>query len=300
MVASPMSARSRPPSAAAAEERETYLRSWLGPQSDSRKANEPSFVFGTGDRSGAPLKQPEGNAKRSVGLSPGPIYNPSPRQGKLGSGPAFSIGGFVPQDDTRRAGAQPGPGEYEKPPSIGEESGNAQWRTAPKHGWGTGGRNKVAAGGYIGIAQKAMCMEFYELSAAVGPQYDARKANQPCYTQGLSPRFNDKIAQRKLAGLPGPGAYAQVSATTVQVDSTKPSGPRPSFSRANRFRRGDEANRNDNAGLVGDLRSANGRQVLSDRKSKPSYGFGSARRFNWDRPDSARGASGPGPGSYNA
>ena len=108
MVASPMSARSRPHSAAAAEERETYLRSWLGPQSDSRKANEPSFVFSTG----RPLERRPSSRKAtpaSVGLSPGPIYNPSPRQGKLGSGSAFSMGGFVPQDDyTGPSTARPG------------------------------------------------------------------------------------------------------------------------------------------------------------------------------------------------
>ena len=47
----------------------------------------------------------------------------------------------------------------------------------------------------------------------------------------------------------------------------------------------------------GDLRSAVGRQVISDRRSKPQYGFGSAKRFP-TRPMSAAPAT-PGPGSYN-
>ena len=99
--------------APAAQERETCLRSLLGPQHDARHETAPSFRFGTGDRSGA-FTVPAGGAKRSVGLSPGPIYLPSPR-GVIGEGPKYSIGGATAIDKVRRAGAQPGPGEYEIP-----------------------------------------------------------------------------------------------------------------------------------------------------------------------------------------
>ena len=93
-----------------ADERETVMRSLtVGPQSDSRHENAPAWVFGSGDRSGAFTNQ-GGGGKRSVGLSPGPIYLPSPRGRE---GPKYSIGGAASQLEThRRAGGLPGPGEY--------------------------------------------------------------------------------------------------------------------------------------------------------------------------------------------
>ena len=186
----------------------------------------------------------------------------------------------------------------ELPASIGEDNSSSHHRTAPRYGWGTGGRNKLAAGGFIGLATPAACEEFYELDVAFGQQQVSSRKTQPAYSLALDSRFDDTQKARQRAAAPGPGSYKAVAGIGYQVDSTKPSQPQCGFSRSGRFRRG-QGRASDNAGLNGDMRSAVGRQVVSDRRSKPSYGFGSARRFNWDRPASAAPST-PGPGSYNA
>ena len=281
---------------AAGSRRETYLRSLCGPQADSRKESAPSHVFGTGDRSGAFTNQ-GGGTRRSVGLSPGPIYLPSPR-GAMGDGPKFSIGRSAAGADTRRAGAPPGPGEYETADGIGDEQGLSRYSTAPRYGWGTGGRDKLAAGGLLGLATVPACIEFYELVESIGSQPVSTKRTQAAYSLSVDSRFDDRQKARAKAAEPGPGAYRAVGGTgMIQVDSTRPTQPQVSFSRSARLPRSRGASAN--AALAGDLRSAVGRQVLSERRSKPQYGFGSARRFQWDRPQSAR-ASTPGPGAYNA
>jgi hypothetical protein len=117
----------------------------MGAQADSRKESAPSFVFGSGDRSGAFVMAEGGGSKRNVGLSPGPIYLPSPR-GVIGDGPKFTIGSFAANPEHRRAGAPPGPGEYEPPPNVGAEQALSTRRTSAKFGWGTGGRHKAPVG----------------------------------------------------------------------------------------------------------------------------------------------------------
>lgn len=282
-----------------AHARETILRSLIGPQPTSGKESAPAWVFGSGDRSGA-LMNPGGGGKRSVGLSPGPIYLPSPR-GR--DSPRYSFGGAASSTPSRRAGAAPGPGEYDAPKDIGTDQALSVSRNAPRYGWGTGGRDKLGSGGMMGLASRPACNEFYELTEAIGPQPVSTRATRPAYSLSMDSRFDDRQRTRKLAAAPGPGAYNTIGGTGTQADSTKATQPQYGFSRGNRFRQGnaDPANRNREARLVGDLRSAVGRQVMSERKSKPQYRFGTARRFEWDRPASAAARyDTPGPGSYNA
>lgn len=277
------------------EPRETILRSLCGPQPESTKESAPSWVFGTGDRSGSHITQ-SSSARRAVGLSPGPIYMPT-GTGRIGEGVKFSFGsGGVANDNRRRAGAPPGPGEYDTPASIGDDQGLSTKSTAPRYGWGTGGRNKLAAGGVIGLAPRPYCQEFYELRQAIGEQPSSTKSTRPAFSLSVEPRFGDAQKTRQKAAAPGPGAYNAVCGSGTQVDSTKITQAQYGFSRGRRFR-GPGA---DQTGvLVGELQSAVGSQVRSDRRSKPSYGFGTASRFSWDRPSSARAAT-PGPGAYNA
>ena len=291
----------RPASAAASsaggessgEIRETFIRSLIGPQADSRKESAPSYGFGTGDRSGALVVQASG--KRAVGLSPGPVYMLSPRNPGLGrTGPSFSMSGTPANPGGRRAGAAPGPGEYEKPPSFGMDQTLSIKSTSPRYGWGTGGRHQAP----IGTRPRSACAEFYEMSSAMGEQPLGTKKTNPNYRFAGASRFDDVQKARNKAAAPGPGAYKAVSGSGVQVDSTMRTKPIYGFSRAERFR---------GAGLAGtgpelnsgSLRPAIGPQVVSTMRSKPASSFGSARRFP-DRPSSARDGHTPGPGSYNA
>jgi len=271
-----------------AEVRETYIRSLMGAQADSKKQSAPSYGFGTGDRSGNVISQMQG--KRAVGLSPGPIYLPSPR-GVMGDGPRFSMSGAPLNTGGRRAGAPPGPGEYEPPPSIGQDQGLSVSRTSPRYGWGTGGRQQAA----IGTAPRPACGEFYELSTSVGAQPLSTKRTNANYTFGCDSRFDDVQALRTKAAAPGPGSYKAVCASGVQADSTKPSRPQYGFSRSQRFSyrgaNGPELN-------SGAFRPAVGPQVVSTMRSKPQSSFGKAKRFG-DRPGTAQERT-PGPGSYNA
>ena len=221
---------------------------------------------------------------------------PSPRGRE---GPKYSIGGAASQLEThRRAGGLPGPGEYDTPTTIGGEHSLSTRSNAPRYGWGTGGRDKLAAGGMIGLGAKPACSEFYEVTASIGQQPTSTRSTRPAYSLSMDARFDDKQKMRSKAAAPGPGSYNTVAGTGTQTDSTKISNPQYGFGRNQRFRPPSSSRETK---LVGDLRSAVGRQVVSDRRSKPQFRFGSARRFEWDRPASAQAKySTPGPGAYNA
>ena len=210
--------------AGAAAARETYLRSLIGPQALAHKDTAPAWVFGTGDRSGSLTSGAGGGPKRTVGLSPGPIYLPSPR-GAMGDGPKCSIGGATDESKTRRAGAAPGPGEYEMAHGLGNDLVLSKSRNAPRYGWGTGGRDKLAAGGLIGLGNKPACSEFYEVAESIGHQPVSTKATKPAYSLGHESRFDDRHRMRQKAAAPGPGSYSTAPAAGTQVDSTKPSQP---------------------------------------------------------------------------
>ena len=272
----------------AAGTRETYLVSKMGAIPESTRASAPNYGFGTGDRSGSMVLQ-SSTAKRAVGLSPGPIYLPSPR-GVIGSGPKAPFSKSDAREASiRRAGALPGPGEYEKPSLIGGEHSSSHWRTEPRDGWGTSGRETAP----IGSSPRAACGEFYELSSSMEQQILSTKSSKPNYAFSRSPRFADQQAARQKAAAPGPGAYRALSSGGMQVDSTLPSRPMYGFSRANRFRRSALDPKPElNSGKLPP--TAVGKQVLSDLRTAPQCGFGKSSRF---RPASA--VSTPGPGSYN-
>jgi len=258
------------------------LRSWTGgTQADSRKETAPHYGFGSQERS----------PRRAVGLSPGPIYLPSPR-GKMGDGPryTFRTGGAAAENaGGRRAGAVPGPGEYEAVPGTGELQAFSTSQSAPRYGWGTGGRAKPA----IGVSVSPACGEFYELDEAMGPQAMSSKRCASNYSFSHDSRF-DPAGRTPGARNPGPGAYKAVNATGVQVRSELTSQPMYGFSRDQRFRPRTGAP-TPAAQLT---RSSVGTQVQSEKRSKPQFGFGSAQRFP-SRPATAANGT-PGPGSYNA
>ena len=255
----------------------------MGTQYDSRKESAPSFGFGS-----APIGSQ--SPSKEVGLSPGPIYLPSPRDRR---GPAFTFGTGGAAAPSRRAGAAPGPGEYEVRESVGQVHASSTSHTAPQYGWGTGGRHQAAIGSRP-VSQA--CGEFYELSESIGPQPVSTKKNVSAFAFGTSKRFDsgNRTANPSAAN-PGPGAYKLGNSTGVQVSSDFKSNPIVGFGRAERFRPRTSVE----GGKHVKIRSSVGPQVLSEQRSKPQYGFGSARRFDHDRPNTAA-ASTPGPGSYNA
>ena len=260
------------------------LRSWMGTQYDSRKETAPSIKFGS---EAIPSQSP-----RKVGLSPGPIYMPSPR-GKMGDGPAFTFGTGGAAAPSRRAGAAPGPGEYEVREAVGTVHASSTSHTAPQYGWGTGGRHQAAIGER---PKNQACAEFYETSASIGPQPISTKKNVSAFAFGGAQRFDSgNRAANPASQNPGPGHYKLQPTIGVQASSDFKSNPVCGFSRAQRFR----PRTSQEGGKHVKIRSSVGPQVLSDFKSKPVYGFGSARRFDHERPSTARDAT-PGPGSYRA
>ena len=260
--------------------RSLEMRSWLGPQPESRHATAPSYSI-----SG------KGVVSRPVSLSVGPIYLPSPR-GKMGDGPKFSFGSAQMQAEAtaKRLDPEPGPGEYEQTGAIGAAQVQSMSHTSPSFGWGTSGRHQAA----IGSSPRPACGEFYQQVGSIGRQPTSTKRNVSAFAFGHQPRFDSSNrAANPSASNPGPGSYRIVSATGTQVDSTLTSKPKFGFSRDQRFRpRATTAASEANARLPP---PAFGQQVLSDFKSKPSFGFSGAGRF---RPTTAE--STPGPGSYNA
>ena len=202
--------------------------SWLGPQANSLKESAPAFGVGSAERGGSAA------AARSVTLSPGPIYLPSAR-GRMGDGPKFSIGGATTGVDARRAGAAPGPGEYEVGGNVGQTHAASCSATSPRYSWGTGGRHKAAIGSRP-VSQS--CGEFYETCESIGPQVLAGKRTVSAFAFSHAQRFDQgNRASNPGAYNPGPGAYKAVDASGVQVNSTLRSQPMYGFSRADRFRR---------------------------------------------------------------
>ena len=232
------------------------LRSWTGGnQPDSRKETAPMHVFGSEARCGSAA-----GASRSVGLSPGPIYLPSPR-GRMGDGPKFTFGGVgATESASRRAGAAPGPGEYEAPGALGAPQAFSTSASAPRYGWGTGGRHKPAIGS---VGPATACGEFYELDESMGPQALSARKCASNYSFSHDARFDtSNRTTNPSARNPGPGSYKVVDATGTQVSSVLKSQPQYGFSRAQRFRP-----RTSSAGpdaLQGQMRGAVGTQV-SDR-----------------------------------
>jgi len=244
------------------------LRSWTGGnQPDSRKETAPMHVFGSEARCGSAA-----GASRSVGLSPGPIYLPSPR-GRMGDGPKFTFGGVgATESASRRAGAAPGPGEYEAPGALGAPQAFSTSASAPRYGWGTGGRHKPAIGS---VGPATACGEFYELDESMGPQALSARRCASNYSFSHDARFDtSNRTTNPSARNPGPGSYKVVDATGTQVSSVLKSQPQYGFSRAQRFRprtssAGPDALQGQMRGAVGTQVSGRGREggtALPDRE----------------------------------
>ena len=199
------------------------LRSLIGPQADSRKETAPSYGFGTSDRNSVQVIYGGGKAKggggpqaRTTKLSPGPIYLPS----SSSNAPKFSFGGqgnAIGIQMARRAGAAPGPGEYDLTGAIGRQP-NSTVKTAPAYGWaGSGSARDAAAAAAAGQSHK--CDTFYELSASIGPQQQSTKRTQSSYAFGTAQRFmGEQTGLRRSAASPGPGAYKLREANKASVE----------------------------------------------------------------------------------
>lgn len=202
--------------------------------------------------------------------------------------PKYSIGAAA-ADGTRRAGAQPGPGEYLLPPAVGPQLvGRAP--TAPAYAWGCEVRETTGAEPSSGPDR------FYEVGESLGPQPTRRTAAS--FGFGTSERFPNRDEVRRAGAAPGPGSYARQHATGEQAVGGYRTQPSFRFGSQTRFGGGATSARAA-ATPSYSARSSVGKQVVSERRSTPSYGFGSSRRFA-DHPSTDRRGATPGPGSYNA
>lgn len=287
------------------------LRSLIGPQADSRKETAPSYGFGTSDRNSVQVIYGGGKAKgagapqaRTTKLSPGPIYLPS----NSSKAPKFSFGGQgngIGIQMARRAGAAPGPGEYDLTGAIGKQP-NSNVKTSPAYGWAGSGSARDAAAAALAAGQSAKCDTFYELSASIGPQQQSTKRTQSSYAFGTAQRFmGEQTGLRRSAASPGPGAYKLREASKATVEhheATSRTQPAYGFGTQPRFNPPAGTTRSGRAQPgPGGYQHGNGlgKQATTDRRTAPSYGFGSSRRFGGSVLTAANGVT-PGPGAYNA
>ncbi|KAL1528376.1 hypothetical protein AB1Y20_009727 [Prymnesium parvum] len=290
------------------------LRSLLGVQADSRKESAPSYGFGTSDRTslqvvyggGRPGAGDSRPTARATKLSPGPIYLPSRASD---TGPKFSFGGqglgVGSHPASRRAGAPPGPGDYDLAGAVGKQS-VSQARTAPSFTWGAGPSSRDAVSVAAATGYPPKCEQLYDRGPSIGPQYDSTKRTKASYAFGTAQRFvHDQTVLRRSAAEPGPGAYNLRSADTTRashVDSTSRSQPKYGFGTAKRFDDPETARvtriQPGSPPSGQQLGGGIGRQIVSERRTKPSFGFGSQRRFG-DSVLKVALTQTPGPGTYD-
>ncbi len=270
------------------------VRSLCGvPLPESKRQNAPSYRFGT---EAARPTDVGGASSRVMRLSPGPIYNPALM---MSEGPKITIAGLPSAPGTRRAGAVPGPGEYDPSATSGSRS-----KTQPAYSWGAAPERPQTRGSCMPTCGPD---RFYEVRESIGPQ--ATRKNPPAYSLLREPRFARTAGaqHRRSAASPGPGSYRHNASLGPQAVSTLRSGPAPSFGTSSRFGRAATANSGPRGSSSYQARSAVGPQVTSEKRTGSAFGFGSSRRFPdhsgggpGGRPASAREGGTPGPGSYNA
>jgi len=297
-------------------------RSMLGPQVVSKRRSAPKFGFGSSTR----------NQASKVFLSPEHARLAGPANAESQPGPsAYTLRAAVgTQADARKSSApqwvfgsserfgyggknevaNPGPGAYDMPNGVGMQVSSAK-TSQPMFGFGSAGREHVAKV-YVseehnkslhGIDSPGPCM--YTLNGAVGRQDLSRRANQPSWVFASSNRFKYDHVKR-AATSPGPGSYTLGQSVGPQYSSTNKSSPMPGFGTSNRDQmqklyissehEKSQYGNNSPGPCNYALPEATGKQPLSKYSSMPSWGFGTASRWQTNK-KSGQHIS-PGPGSY--
>lgn len=292
----------------------------FGDQSSSRKRTSPAFGFGSSGRAhqAKVFMSPE-HAKMNYGqVSPGPsAYSLKSAVGtqpnsKKPSYPSWVFGTADRFVYEKRAMTTPGPGAYHQQSAFGGQS-NSRRQSMPLFGFGSSGRqhtSKVfvsedhAKNNNFGMASPGP--NVYNSKTSVGRQDQSKNTSAPSWVFGSASRFKYDHVKR-AATTPGPGAYTTTSAVGMQSQSSKTSMPLFGFGSSERGHQTkvylspehEKMNfgHNSPGPAVYSMGGSVERQPLSKNQSMPSWGFGSANRWAYEK-RAYRAAQTPGPGSY--
>uniref|UniRef100_A0A7S0RKV2 Flagellar associated protein n=1 Tax=Chlamydomonas leiostraca TaxID=1034604 RepID=A0A7S0RKV2_9CHLO len=287
------------------------LRSGFGKQVKSEANTMPSWGFGSSHRDAFMklyLSREQANAM-SGNNSQGPVYKsygaigPQP-ESKYASMPAPGFGSSARSMKDKR-GNYPGPGTYVQEGGIGPmvESKRA---TSPRAVFGSATRDQQSKvwlddelmKTYGGRDSPGPCT--YGVGGGIGKIVDSKYPTMPAWRQGSAARFSGKDGPKDQ---PGVGAYTvNNNAMGKQTLSNKKTLPSPKIGTSNR----DAAkkifiSKEHEKGAYGEwspgpvtskVVNSFGTQALSVKKSNPSWGFGTSKRWNM-APSEA-----PGPGTY--
>lgn len=295
-------------------------KSLFGVQATSKRRSAPSFGFGSSTRAQAgKVFLSQEHAKLSTpGFSPGPsAYTMrasvgTQSDGRKASSPQWVFGSSERfQQVSRKEVQNPGPGTYSAASGVGVQVSSSK-QSQPLYGFGTAERSHVEKvfvseehnKSLYGIESPGPMM--YTLQGAVGRQELSRKENQPTWVFSSSERFRYEHVKR-AATSPGPGAYTMSASVGPQPSSTKTSAPLPGFGTSNRDQMQKiyispehekaQCGNNSPGPCSYAMPEGTGRQSSSKYVSLPSWGFGTAQRWQTDKAQKS-GTTTPGPGSY--
>jgi len=289
------------------------LRSGFGKQVPSTASTVAAFGFGTAGRDSYQklYLSPEQTKTMSGNNSMGAVYKcfdsigPQP-DSKFPSAPAAGFG--TSTRSIKYGGVTPGPGKYETKGAIGKQA-DSKKENQSRTVFGTSTRDQTVKLGCeeellktiaYGRASPGPCT--YNATSGHGKQVDGTKASSPAFKMGTSSRFSSK---NPMTDVPGVGSYASaVPAYGKQVLSSKSTLPTPKMGTSTR----DQALKvfiskehgKATFGLTspgpatGPRPNSFGVQTLSQKKTNPTWGFGTSKRA----PTYDNGV--PGPGNYYA
>jgi len=287
----------------------------FGSQSLSRRRSAPIYGFGTSVRDQYQkvfMSQEHEKLKGGNINSPGPavysLHSALGKQldGRKGSAPTWMFGTTERFAANRRM-PTPGPGTYTSRSAFGTQATSRQ-ESQPIYGFGTSNRVHVAKcfiseehnRTRYGLSSPGPSV--YKLKDGVGKQDDSKKASAPAWVFGSTKRFQYDHVKR-AATSPGPGAYSSNDAVGLQVSSTMASAPMAGFGTSERHHMAKvyispehekvSAGNHSPGPSVYTLNESTGKQSLSKNTTLPSWGFGTADRWQGGHRNES-----PGPGSY--
>ncbi|KAL6748123.1 flagellar associated protein [Haematococcus lacustris] len=287
------------------------LRSGFGKQVKSPNQSNPEYGFGTQHRdayqklylSQEQTKAMQGNNSQGAVYKSYSAIGPQP-ESKYQSVP---MPGFGTSTRTIKDKKNiPGPGSYAHEGAIGNmiESKRA---TSPRPMFGNATRDGQSKVWLDEELMKTYCgretpaPNSYSLQGALGKQVDSKVPSQPGWRQSTDERFK----QRHDGEKPGAGTYAvNAAALGKQTMSSKRTLPSPKIGTTERDAASkvfiSKEHEKSQFGLTSpgpttsNVINAFGSQVQSIKKTNPSWGFGSSKRWDGGPKDV------PGPGTYYA
>jgi len=242
--------------------------------------------------------------------SQGPIYKVATAMGhqaestyKTAPIRSFGTEPRLPKPPLRQV---PGPGTYKMGSTSHGNQILSNIGTAPRIAFGASTRDQAlkiyqedADKAYFGLGSPGPCA--YKVSSMMGKQVSSTKASAGAAKMGTGDRFKYEHV-RRAKELPGAGQYKLDPAVGRQTMSTRKTMPTAKFGTSTRdgmkkqfisveHEKGTYGENSPGPVTAGPNTSM-GKQTLSRKKTKPSWGFGTAER------KTVQVTSTPGPGAY--